>query len=234
MAEVNQKSNIEITEPADRVVVTYYTDPLCCWSWAFEPVWQRFCENYGEQIERRYVMGGMIPDWKRYTDPVNNVSAPVQMGPVWMHASAVTHVPMDYTIWHSDPPSSSYPSCIAVRNAFLQSQSAGEVYLSAVRRAVMVDRRNIARQDVLDAIANEVSARTNNVFNVTTFADPEHQTLAREAFRQDLQKIAFHKIGRFPTITLVNAQGKGLIMPGYRPFERLRQGMEAMQAVGQP
>src|SRR5690242_21305745 len=27
---------------ADLLEVIYYTDPLCCWSWAFEPQWRRF------------------------------------------------------------------------------------------------------------------------------------------------------------------------------------------------
>ena len=30
--------------------VTYYTDPLCCWSWAFEPVRIRLVQEYGSAI----------------------------------------------------------------------------------------------------------------------------------------------------------------------------------------
>jgi len=231
MSKEDERNNsTSKTARADRVVVTYYTDPLCCWSWAFERIWTQFCSEYEDQIERRYVMGGMIPDWKRYSDPLNSVSVPVQMGPVWMQAAAVTHVPMDYHIWHTDPPASSYPSCIAVHQAFLQSQAAGEAYLAAVRRAVMVERRNIARPGVLAALAEEVSAETQGLLDTAAFADPSHQSMARDAFRLDLQKVAFQKIGRFPTLTLVNTAGKGLIMPGYRPIERLREAMDALIA----
>ena len=230
--EENEKNRTCKHEPADRVIVTYYTDPLCCWSWAFEPVWDQFCTEYRGLIDCRYVMGGMIPDWKRFSDPLNSVSVPVQMGPVWMQASVITHVPMDYHIWHTDPPASSYPACMAVKNAFLQGQAAGEAYLRAVRRAVMTERRNVARQEVLTDIAMEVDTQTQGVFDASEFTNPARQSAARDAFRQDLQTVAVQKIGRFPTLTLVDIKGRGVIMTGYRPIERLREGMELMAQGG--
>src|SRR5690242_4446982 len=106
---------------AGRVKVTFYTDPLCCWSWAFQEVWQRFTADYANDISYSYVLAGMIPDWNTYKDDMNSVATPLQMGPVWMHASEVTHVPMKYSIWHEDPPASSFPPCIAIKTAGLQS-----------------------------------------------------------------------------------------------------------------
>jgi predicted DsbA family dithiol-disulfide isomerase len=224
----NQKNNRTEVEHPDRVVVTYYTDPLCCWSWAFESQWEKFRQAYRDQLDYRYVMGGMIADWKTFSDPINSVSSPAQMGPVWMHASTIAHVDIDYNIWRTDPPASSYPACIAVKNAFLQSQAAGELYLKAARHAVMVEQRNIARPAVLAALAEEVSQQHAGIFDLQTFLAPTSQATAREAFRADLQRVAYHKIGRFPTLTLVNAKGTGLITTGFRPFERLKECMDAL------
>ncbi|MBT1707873.1 DsbA family protein [Fulvivirgaceae bacterium PWU5] len=224
--EKDQKSLSGKVEQSDRIVVTYYTDPLCCWSWAFESHWRRFCDEYHERIERRYVMGGMIADWKSFRDPINDISSPAHMGPVWMHAAAVTNVPINFLIWHKDPPASSYPASIAVRNAFLQSQHAGELYLHAVRRAVMTEQRNIARTEVLMEIVQEVSDSNPGMVSVEAFRDPFNEAAAREAFRADLQKVAFHKIGRFPTLTFVKGNGEGLIMTGLRPFEKLKECLD--------
>ena len=58
------------------VDVIYYTDPLCSWSWAFEPVWRRLRYELGDQLAWRYRMGGMIPDWRHYADPLNDVASP--------------------------------------------------------------------------------------------------------------------------------------------------------------
>lgn len=225
--ESPQKRNSEV-EQKDRVVVTYYTDPLCCWSWAFEAPWKQFLEAYGHRVDCRYVMCGMITDWKTFSDPVNSVSAPLQMGPLWMHAAAVTHTTMDYGIWHTDPPASSYPACIAVKKAFLQSVRAGELYLHGVRKAVMNERRNIARPEVLVAVAKELATEHPGVFSLFNFKKLASDVAAREAFRADLQKAAFHKIGRFPTVTFLTGNGRGLAITGYRPFERLKECMEEL------
>src|SRR4051812_2644561 len=101
--------------------ITYYTDPLCCWSWAFEPQWRRLLFEYGEQITFQLKMGGLIPAWNAYHDATNHVSRPIQMGPVWMHASQLSGMPMNTRIWMENPPASSYPACIAVCCAGLQS-----------------------------------------------------------------------------------------------------------------
>ena len=48
---------------ADRVEITFYTDPLCCWSWAFEPQWRRLQYEFQDRIIYRYVMSGLLPGW---------------------------------------------------------------------------------------------------------------------------------------------------------------------------
>src|ERR1044072_7891663 len=97
-----------LTSNADQVEIVYYTDPLCCWSWAFEPQWRRLLFEYQGDIEWKYCMGGLLPAWDSYDDTVNNVTRPIQMGPVWMHAAQVSGMPIQTRIWMNDPPASSY------------------------------------------------------------------------------------------------------------------------------
>ena len=68
---------------APPIEIVYYTDPLCCWSWAFEPHWRRLREEFGGALDWRYRMAAMIADWNSYNDPLNSVNRPVQMGPIW-------------------------------------------------------------------------------------------------------------------------------------------------------
>ena len=58
-------------------------------------------------------------------------------------------MPIDDRIWVEDPPTSSYPACIAIKAAELQSAEAADLYLGWLRHAVMTQRRNIARREVL-------------------------------------------------------------------------------------
>ena len=201
-----------------QVKIHFYTDPLCCWSWAFDQHWRKLLEEYGNDIEYRYVMCGMIPDWSTYSDPLNSVSSPAEMGPVWMHASEVTNVKMRYSLWHDDPPSSSYPACIAVKAAGLQSPTAEDAYLFALRKLMMENGANISKQEVLLSVAEDLEL---DDFDFDKFYSDWKHPRSREAFRRDLQKARFHSIGRFPTLTFAKAEGEGMMMTGYRPYEVL-------------
>src|SRR5689334_9454281 len=81
MAVKTKKNNFQADQQlAGSLTITYYTDPLCCWSWGFEPQWRRLLFEYQGSINHRYCMGGLLPGWKNYHDPINNVSRPIQMG----------------------------------------------------------------------------------------------------------------------------------------------------------
>jgi len=212
----------------DRIIITYYTDPLCCWSWAFEDSWQKLLANYGHRITYSLVMGGMIPGWSTYSDPLHSVSRPAQMGPLWMYASQVTHTKMQYKIWAEDPPSSSYPPSLAVKTAGLQSQTAAELYLYTIRKALMEEGMNVSRESVLLELAQNLGTKD---FDYDRFVDDWRKGNGREAFRSDLSKTKLHSIGRFPTLTFQNTEGTGIIMVGYRPYDSLEEAFKYMLAL---
>src|SRR5688500_2076524 len=176
---------------ADRVLITYYTDPLCCWSWALEAHWKKLRDVFNDQIHWKNVMGGMIQDWNSYNDPMNFINKPLQFGPVCMHASQVSGVPMDSSIWHTDPPASSFPSGITVICASLQSAKAEELFLLALPRAVMTEAKNISKERVLLGVAEEVSRAEPQPFSLTKFEDAWQNGSGIEAFKHDLQQTRF-------------------------------------------
>ena len=215
-----------INTTADRVLITYYTDPLCCWSWALEAHWKKLRETFNDRIQWKYVMGGMIQDWNSYNDPMNSINKPLQFGPVWMHASQVSGVPMDSSIWHTDPPASSFPSCIAVKCASLQSAKAEELLLLALRKAVMTNGRNISKERVLLSVAEEVSHAEPEQFSLVMFEDAWQNGSGVEAFKRDLQQTRFLKIGRYPTLTFTTTKVRGIMITGYRPYEVLKEALD--------
>jgi predicted DsbA family dithiol-disulfide isomerase len=216
----HQQKNLN-NNNAGQVKVTFYTDPLCCWSWAFEKPWREFILNHGMKINYRYIMCGMIPDWNSYKDDMNSITKPLQMGPLWMHASEVTHTPMKYSIWHEDPPASSYPTCIAVKTAGLQSAHAEELYLNSARRLLMLEGKNISKVSVLLEVARELDVAD---FSFEQFKNDWDSGNGKNAFRSDLQKAKLNNIGRFPTLTFQDETGRGVMMVGYRPYEVLEEG----------
>jgi predicted DsbA family dithiol-disulfide isomerase len=198
---------------------------LCCWSWAFEPHWRRLRDAFGGALACRYRMAGMIADWDSYNDPLNTVSRPVQMGPIWRQAQHLSGVPVDDRIWVLDPPASSYPACLAVKAAELQSADAADLYLRRLREAVMAQRRNIARREVLLEVADEAAAAAPDRLDAARLRHDLDAAAARDALREDIKEARYHGIGRFPTLTMRRAGGAGVMIVGYRPYEVLLAAM---------
>ena len=219
---------------AAEIEIVYYTDPLCCWSWAFEPQWRRLRYEFGEQIRWRYCMGGLLPNWETYNDPMNAVSRPLQMGPLLFEAKYLSGMPINERIWMADPPASSYPGCIAVKCAGLQSTLAEEAYLRALREAVMLEEKNIAKENVLLEIAGVLSRKSPEMFNLQRFTEDYHSGAGHQPFRDDLQRVRYHKISRFPTLTIINKKSKGVLITGYRPYEVLLQAIAQVAPSLQP
>lgn len=205
------------------LLIEYYTDPLCSWSWAFEAQWRRLRYECGNLLEWRYRMGGLLSDWRSYDDPFNDIRHPSQMGPQWFQVRKHTGMPLDERIWHLDPPSSSYPACVAVKAAECQGQNVGEAYLRRVREAAMMECRNVALQEVLLDLAQHMAqeAGSGKRLDFPRFCADLNAPETVEAFRQDLRDVAYKGIGRFPTLILHSANRRPIMLVGYRPYDVL-------------
>lgn len=172
-------------------------------------------------------MGGLLPNWESFNDPMNAINRPVQMGPLWFEAKYISGMPIQDQIWITDPPSSSYPACIAVKCAALQSAEAEEAYLRKLREAVMLHTKNIAQQQVLIDIAATLAKDIYGILDIEQFKNDLQNGNGYEAFRKDLLQVRYHKISRFPTLT-ISANNKAVMIVGYRPYSVL---LDAIAAV---
>lgn len=193
-----------------------------------EPAWRQLLAEFTGRVNWRYCMGGLLQDWQHYHDPEQHVSRPVQMGPVWLEAKYVSGQPLNERIWLADPPASSYPACLAVKCAALQSPEAESAYLYALRKAVMADCRNIARKEVLTAIAAEVAA--SGVLDVQLFIRDLDAGNSLEDFRADLREVGYRNIQRFPSMVFRSPSGEGLMIKGYRTYPALLETAEKVLA----
>lgn len=187
-----------------------------------QPQWTRWLTLLAASnpVKIRYKMGGLLPSWKQFHDAVNSIRKPAQMGPEWMHARRISGANIDGRIWIADPPASSFPACIAVKCAELQSAEAGAGYFHLLQEAVMVKNLNIARSSVLLAVASELPA-LYPVFDRDRFKEDLSGVNGREAFAKDLQDCKFLGITRMPTITLRSPDSRSLMLSGYQTSESL-------------
>jgi putative protein-disulfide isomerase len=132
---------------------------------------------------------------------------------------------MKHSIWALDPPSSSYPPCIAVKTVGLQSREAAEQYYFDIRKAMMEQGINISEEHNLLDLASQLKRED---FDFALFVDDWRKGQGRESFRQDLKTTKFHGIGRFPTLTFQDAHGHGILLTGYRPYTILEEAFVSM------
>jgi predicted DsbA family dithiol-disulfide isomerase len=222
MISCSQESDSPELQSGSAIDIVYYTDPLCCWSWGFDPQLIRLEKEWPGKINWRYCMGGLLPFWGHYVDNYNSIQRPAQMGPLWMHASEMMEVSIAHRIWVEDPPASSYPACIAVKCAEMQSPEMGRLYLHFVRKAVMLYGLNIARYNVLQEVA-ECVAGMNKGFSLAQFEEDMQNERGQEAFRKDLQEVKYRGINRFPTLLITQAGAPGKLVTGFRTAEMLLQ-----------
>lgn len=213
----------------DRLNITYFTDPLCCWSWVFEPVWQQLRDDLAPVLTYRYCMGGMLPSWDKYHDTLNAVTRPIQMGPVWLHAKHMSGIYINDRLWFSDPPASSYPACVAVKSAGMQSAVAEERYLYKLREAALVKGKNIAKKEVLLKAACELAEELPTSFSYDIFSKQLTSTEASNQFKSDLERVRLCGISRFPSL-LIRVEGKeqSVILTGNRPYDAVMATVEAL------
>lgn len=214
-------SKINKTDPVpEDIFISYFTDPLCAWSWAFEVEWNKLKDLFGDHLHITYHMGGLIPDWRTFSDSVNAVTRPLQMGPVWMHVAELTNVKLNHIIWMRDPPSSSYPACIAFKCAEHQSRQAAELYLGLLREAVMLFGQNISKTDILLKLAENPILEVVG-FNKTKFKKDLFSGKGLESFRRDLALIQTNRITRFPALVIRRKNKSSLLVSGYKKMDEI-------------
>lgn len=217
----------------DRIDIKYFTDPLCCWSWGFEPQWRKLIFHYRDHLKWHYVLGGLIPTWNGFVDNVNSVSRPAQMGPLWMHAQQISGMPMGHRIWIENAPSSSFPSCVAVKSARLQSNEFEERLLRKLREYCHLKGKNICDTTVIREAAMELG-NEHNAFEFQKFMEDFQSKSGQDTFRKDWHETRLSGVNRFPTLIL-NKDTQTIQVSGYRSFDVVRKALyflnPSLQAV---
>lgn len=125
------------------VQAAVYTDPLCPWSWASEPVLRRLQVEFAGQLEITWVMAGMAAE----TDPDHLLGSTLD-------AVAASGMPADPRVWREGAPRSSHPACMAVKAA--AEQGLDGPYLRRLREGLLCRRERIDNAEAFLAAARDV------------------------------------------------------------------------------
>jgi predicted DsbA family dithiol-disulfide isomerase len=155
------------------VHASYFTDPLCPWSWALEPALRILRREFGGRVRWSLVMGGLARDLAH--DPERVLE--------WLEAGERGAMPVDPRLWSQGAPRSSFPACLAVEAA--AEQGLEEPYLRRLRVGLLARRRKL---DALEALVEE--ARGIEGMDLERFRVDAGSNWALERFAADLDRAA--------------------------------------------
>jgi predicted DsbA family dithiol-disulfide isomerase len=216
------------------VELRYYTDPACEWSWGAEPKLRRLMWEFGDSITPRWVMGGLAATLDR-DDHLAHLAQ-------WLEAAAETGMPCDPRLWLTNPISSTYPACQAVRAACEQGPEGGYRYLRRLREGLLCERRRLDHADALLAEAGpagldrerfEIDLRSHAIVEAfgADLDDVRNPSPAARAAGQ------VRELGRglerftFPSALFTGDGGSAHGVFGSQPYEAYREAAIAAGAV---
>jgi putative protein-disulfide isomerase len=220
------------------VEVRVVTDPACAWSWGSEPKLRRLDWEFGDRLDWRWVMGGMV----REVGPGQRA----RYARVWPNVAVESGMPFDPRLWSEGGIDSSYPACQAVIAAAEQGKPAAELVLRRIREGLMFGRRRLDRVSELIALAAELEGDGLDParFEIDLRSDAILERLAdqlEEARRIPAQAIAENATGctgpiervTVPSLTFVAADGTRRGVYGWQPYELYAEAAVASGA-GEP
>ena len=127
--------------------ILYFTDPICSTCWSIQPQLRKLKMDYPNNLNIKYMMGGLLPSWKNFDR--GGIKKPEDVVGHWKDVYLQSGMPIDGSIWIEEPPDSSYPPSIAFKAAQLQDIDKAIIFLRRMNEIVFLENKNIARVDVI-------------------------------------------------------------------------------------
>lgn len=209
--------------------ITSFTDPYCTWCWGSEPILRKIEESYGDQISISFIMGGLVEDMRKFSDPGAGIGGEMwyqQVAEHWVDASFRHKMPVDEQVYFDikNDIFSTYPASIAFESAKLQSEEMGNRYLRRLREAAAAERLVIQSFDVQVELAEEIGLNREN------FIENIKNGKAEKAFQEDLQECHRRGMRGFPSF-LVSGFGKEMILRGYTPYKKFENCFKKLKVA---
>lgn len=201
------------------VTIQYFTDPICSSCWGIEPQLRRLAVEYGAAVNIDYHMGGLLPGWEGFNG--GGISKPSDVATHWDEASQHYKMPIIGDVWLEDPLASSYPPSIAFKAAELQDKQLAHAFMRRMREMVFMEKRNIARQEVINEAAAQVGLDSVRL-------ESDMKGAGDALFKADLALARASGVRGFPTMLFSNAEGQRQVVYGARSYEQMVDALKQL------
>ncbi|WFD11883.1 DsbA family oxidoreductase [Tepidibacter hydrothermalis] len=213
-----------------KVEIIEFTDPVCTWCWGSEPLLRKLETRYGDQVEIKYIMGGLVRDIRDFYDSYNDIGGDPersnsQIAKHWLEASERHGMPVKsegFTLFTDEYPSS-YPQNIAYKAAQMENQQLADKFLRRIREASASEARQTNKKEVLVELASEVG------LDIAKFLERLSDGSAEAAFKEDLKTTYKYGVRGFPTF-LIKYGKKEMLMRSYQSYESFKSIIDTISS----
>jgi 2-polyprenyl-6-methoxyphenol hydroxylase-like FAD-dependent oxidoreductase/predicted DsbA family dithiol-disulfide isomerase len=211
---IAQKENDNLIAGSKQIQVLYFTDPICSTCWIIQPLLRKLKLEYGNYLNIRYCMGGMLPSWGEYNK--GKISNPADAAQHWEEVCVLHEMPLDGDVWIEDPLSSSYPPSIAFKAAQMQDNNLALLFLRRIKEMVFVEKKNIIKWEFLEKAAFEAGLDSARFLR-------DFEGRAKELFKEDLTLGKELGVTSFPTLIFSDRVNNSITLKGYQTYERYEE-----------
>ncbi len=211
---IPSKKDDSIGENNKQIQVLYFTDPICSTCWIIQPLLRRLELEYGNYLNIKYCMGGLLPSWEDYSR--GKISKPTDAAKHWEEVCALHEMPLDGDVWKEDPLNSSYPPSIAFKAAQMQDTSKAILFLRRIKEMVFLEKKNIIKWEFLENAAFEVGLDSARLLR-------DFEGKAKELFRADLTLASELGVTGFPSLFFSDRLNNQFTLKGYNPYESFEE-----------
>lgn len=133
------------------MILYYVHDPMCSWCWGFRPTWAEIKSQLPENIQVKYLLGGLAPDSQ---EPMPE-EMQVAIAGYWRKIQQ--HIPgteFNFDFWDEcEPRRSTFPACRAVIAARKQQANIEIDMIEAIQCAYYMKAQNPSDDATLIEIA---------------------------------------------------------------------------------
>ena len=206
------------------IIITNFTDPVCVWCWATEPVFRALETHYPGKIEFRYITGGLVDNIDNFSDPGNDINAGsdganAQIMSHWLESADRHGMPIKsegFNLFSKEYPST-YPQNIAYKAAQIVDVDKADSYLRRIREATYTEGKVTSNLDVQIELAKDVGIDTEALLKVINNGQAEKK------FKADLGITYSTGVNSFPSFLVKSAQARQVLVRGFNTFEDFKE-----------
>lgn len=206
-----------------KIIITTYTDVLCSWCWATEPAYRALETRFPDEIEFRYVYGGMIRSMADLAETADEAAglevarANQKILGHWQEGVKLHHMPIraeGFGLFTDDPRTqSSYPQGIAFKAAQVANPELANRYLRRVREATMTEAKITSQREVQIELAREIG------LDIEKFTQALDDGTAERKLNGDLMLTQAQGVDVFPTFFIKTERAREGRLNGYNRFD---------------